>query len=119
MVKTLRDIAWERIESLAAGLVQKSAEPLTREQAVAKVLETPEGKEAYTWYVHPYANLPATQALEKLGRDAVLKEHGVSSMGEAVAKCAEAFCPGDPAAGLAEVRKRLPWLYELYERESR
>lgn len=117
-MKTLRDIAWERIESLADGLVQKSAEPITKEQAVAKVLETPEGAEAYTWYTHPYAHLPATEALEKLARDATLKQHGFGSVGEVVAKCADAFCPGAPARGLEEVAKRLPWLWEMYERES-
>jgi len=117
-VKSIKSMAWERIEALADGLVQKSAQSLTREQAVAKVLETPEGREAYTWYTHPYADLPATEALEKLGRDGALGAFGVRSVGEVVAKCADAFCPGDPAKGLEEVAARLPWLYEMYERES-
>ncbi len=43
--------SWDKIEKLADGLVEKSADiELTKEEAIAKVLESPRGKDLYNKY---------------------------------------------------------------------
>jgi hypothetical protein len=112
-----KEIAMSRLNELTDRLVLKDGS-LTREQAMAKVLETPEGKEAYEWYTSKYANMELEDAIQEIAKDARLREMGYSSYGEAVAKAASDLAPGDPAKGLELVRKLYPNLFEAYERES-
>jgi len=44
------DEAWEAIEKAAMASVKKSAEPISKSQAVAAYLETPAGRQAYAEY---------------------------------------------------------------------
>jgi hypothetical protein len=51
--------SWREIVSLAEGLVQKSDRPMTREQAVAAVLDTARGKALYRRYLSEKATRAA------------------------------------------------------------
>jgi hypothetical protein len=51
--------AWAEIEALAEQLVQKSSYPLTKEQAVSRVLDSPRGCQLYRLYLSQKAALAA------------------------------------------------------------
>jgi propanediol dehydratase small subunit len=62
---TLRDLALDRIHQLAEQ-IRKQDLKVTREQAIAKAVATPAGREAYSLYRAPGSHLPWPDAISLL-----------------------------------------------------
>jgi hypothetical protein len=111
--ETLRNLMYAAIERLAKAL--QAGEPaLSREEAIAKAVKTPEGLGLYEIYRLPEANLPLREASARMKARAELAKAGLRSFGDAVAQLAKVLGGGDVSKGLVEVRKAAPGLYHCY-----
>jgi len=83
-IPTLRDLALDHIGHLAAQL-RKSDPGMTREAAVAKAAQSPEGREAYRLYRTAGAELPVFEAITAIvKRELVKGEGGAGTMRAAI-----------------------------------
>jgi hypothetical protein len=116
--RTVGDLAWVGIEKL--GVAERRRDlSLTREQGVAKALQTTEGAALYVWTRPPWRDLSLSEALAKAETRRWLDAQGYVNWSAAVAEAAAVLSPDDPAAGLSEVEKRYPAMYGEYLRERR
>ncbi len=70
------EVSFGKIESMAAVLISKSAESLSPDQAIAKVLRTPRGQEAYGQYTRAQDRVRSAVLSEDMlgGRDRIARD---------------------------------------------
>jgi hypothetical protein len=108
---------WAQIEKAADAIVEKASEPLTREAATARYLNTPAGKEAYGEYVAAQAR--ARDTIEKA--DQAVAQRGLERWAEEefrdlVEKAERAGFDRERALNFA--RERRPELWPLVGRST-
>ncbi len=113
--RPLRERAWEVIVRLAKVEQHKDA-TLTREQAIARVIDTADGRAAATIYESPAGGLSAAEATTVERRKAA----GLNDWSRAVDVCVQAIMSRDGVGydvALRRVPERYPAVWNAYRSE--